>query len=200
MNRQNNAELERRGPVPQEELNDVSLSEEWQKRARKIVDNAYKIAAAVSEGFDAIEELEEFGGYEWGHAGHKTSLQDVRKTLQDIRYKLWSIQGLMPPSPAPRRNRRGNPGALWHGAGRQFGKLFQVAMRDAGYAGPLALTSEGSVTAIVGAKAMGWAYNRTIQPKGFASAMTKRNREQEITRDFDERFRKNRASEIGAAD
>ncbi len=50
-----------------------------------------------------------------------------------------------------------------------------------GYRGRLGAKSEESLTAHVGAKAVSWAYGIDIQAKGFASAMTRRDRTKKLT-------------------
>jgi hypothetical protein len=164
--RQNNAKLKSYGPVPLGLLKDVSLPEELNKRVRKITDAAKQLLAAA-------KELEDFaGGYRWG----AVSLEDVKDISERIALSPEASAALVTQtlSLAPSLTR---PREAWHAPGREMAPLIQAAMRDAGYRRKkLRMTDEESVTAMVGAAAINWAYAIEIGPAAFASAMKERDR------------------------
>jgi hypothetical protein len=139
-NRQNNAELERHGPVPLILLKDVSPAEEMDKRVRKFMSVANQLLVAANE-------LEDYArGYQWTDGNDTISLEDVKHFLG----RIGALPVARNSSPPPARGRRQQ---LWHAAAREIARLIIAAMRDAGYRGRLLMTDEESVTANVGAAA-----------------------------------------------
>ena len=165
INRHNNAERERAGPVDLSLLKDVSSAEEINKRVRKITARAKQMLADVSE-------LEDFnGGYRWG----TISLEDVEEILERIIASPEASAALETQIVTlPSSSRR--PREAWHATGREIAPLIQKALRDVGYDERLRMEDEESVTAQVGANVISWAYNIKIEAAGFASAMKDRDR------------------------
>jgi hypothetical protein len=172
VNRHNNAERARERPVPFGELKDVSLAEELNKRVRKVT-------AAAKQLMVAANELEDYaGGYQWTDKV-PLSLDDVKDVLEQIILSPEASAALATQVlPAPPSHRR--PHEAWHAAGREVAPLIQAAMRDAGYVRKKLRMADGeSVTAVVGAAVINWAYGIRIKPAGFASAMKERSRSSE---------------------
>ncbi len=163
--RQQNEEREKKGPVDVLELKDVSPAAELDKRVARLMRAANAVLAAG-------EELEDYnGGYVWECiGGGSVSLDDVKKMLG----RIGAFPRPLPPPPEPPRGQPKNP---WVAPAREFARLIQKAMKAEGYSGTLAMTNEDSVTAIVGAAAIRWAYReKKLQPGAFATAMRRRDR------------------------
>ena len=123
INQTNNAELERRGPVSVDQLKDVDLVEELNKRKRKVV-------AAAKQLRIAAQELEDFAGP--SHRFGAFSLADIQVISQGVETSpeasaCLATQILFPTS------RRGRRPKTWHVAAREIAPLIQNAMRAVGY-------------------------------------------------------------------
>jgi hypothetical protein len=171
VNRHNNAELERRGDVALKELKDVDPAEWLNKRVRSFT-------AAAKQLMVEANKIEDFaGGYQWG----VVSLWDVKHILAQVITSPEASAALATQTlPQPPSRRR--PREAWHAAGREMALLIQGAMRDVNYRGRLKMDDNESVTAVVGAAAINWAYAIDIAPTGFASAMKERSRSSETKR------------------
>jgi hypothetical protein len=75
---------------------------------------------------------------------------------------------------APPTSPLGRPNADWHKYGREFAKLIEAALENAGYLGPISKTDEKSATAIICVELVDIAFDLDIKPSGFASAMRER--------------------------
>jgi hypothetical protein len=71
--------------------------------------------------------------------------------------------------------KRGHPPKPWKQAAQQFSRSVRNALIQAGYVGPLSLTTP-STPVVITARAISWAYGRAITPEGLLSALRKRDR------------------------
>jgi hypothetical protein len=93
-----------------------------------------------------------------------TSIDDAIKNLkssskgQDVLNQIMTSRKIV----STRR-----PRAEWHAAGREIGKCIKGFVLSAGYKGVTGITDRLSVTAAVGAHAIGWAFRMELKPEGF---------------------------------
>jgi hypothetical protein len=165
--RANNAELQRDARagnrnVPLSKLKDVSPAEWADARIEAVERGAANLLAATIE-------LERYAPeYGWEYADGDVSLPELQETLR--RVKRHGTR-------APRRKpTRGRPPVPWREAGRQFAQAVIREMRAVGYKGRLGIRDAESVTAVVAARAISWAYHKRLSPSGFVSAMRNRAR------------------------
>jgi hypothetical protein len=162
VNRHDNAERERGGPVPLDELNDVAPGEEQDKRVRKFNDAVKNVTTCACE----LEECG-LGGYKWpyrvGTRYRTISLHDIQEFLGRIN----------PGVPAPPAAAHGLP---WRRAAREIGDKIKDALRKAGFRRSLKTTRDGSVVTEIGAAVLSWIYGIEIESAGFVAAVRRRNR------------------------
>ena len=169
LNRANNAELERAGPVPLLKLKDVSPRELLDRKVAKVNEAAAHLLATTIE-------LQNFsGGYFWTCVDGDLTLAELQAVLRKIG---------VPPLPLQlgRRPPRGKPTVPWRGVCRQFAQSVRIAMIDVGYKGSLAITNPNSVTAKVTASALSWAYRQRLSADAVVSAMRDRDRKKKTVR------------------
>jgi hypothetical protein len=161
LNRANNAELRRIGKLTPRDEKDASLAEWHSERIQKL-------GSAAKALIDAANEYERDIGNVFQAPDRDWSMDELREMLLGIAV----FAGPVEPA-APVRGRRAVP---WHDAASKFAKLVAQAMRDVGYSGSLRITDPGSVTSVVTAAAISWAYGKKLSPEGLVTNMRKRRR------------------------
>jgi hypothetical protein len=167
-NRHDNSEHERKsGSVPPLELKDVCPKE---YEAKKLNEFYHRVKQVLIEA-DKLEEY--FGNYTWEDSHGAISLAEIAGTLQRVNY--------VTPSSLPQKT--------WEETGRKIAKTIQIAMRKAGETKRLSAIKSENITAIVGARAITWAFEK-VTPEQFAEKMRNRRRRAkgEIPATFEARF------------
>jgi len=161
LNRANNAEHRRAGTLEPGTEKNVSLNEWIQRRTRKLGDAAKALIEASYEYERDVGTVLQCPDRDW--------------SMEEIQEMLLGMSALAGPRSASvaRRGRRPVP---WKDAARKFGRLVAVAMREAGYSGRLEIADPESVTAIVTAAAISWAYDQKLTPEGLVTNMRDRQR------------------------
>ncbi len=169
INNQNNRQLQQAGDVPLLELKDVSV-------AQLLDTKLAKVRAAALQMLAAFSEVEKFaGGYTWEGLGMRSSIS-FHEAKELIRAIALHPDGFRASPPTTDNIRVGRPKAGWHEAGREIAQLIKAVMHEAGYRGRLRTRDPESVVAIVGAHVVNRAYGTSIEPRGFAQAMSSRDR------------------------
>lgn len=122
-----------------------------------------------------IANLEEYAGnYNWIYSnGETVSVAEIEELIQLI--AMFPVPIASPEATGPTRSR---PTEVWHEAARPIARLIKDAFVRAGLPKKLSAKNENNPVAVVGAKAINWAYGTKIKPAGFASAMQRRDRTQ----------------------
>ena len=161
LNRANNAEHRRAGTLNPGTERDVSLDEWLQRRTRKLGDAAKALVEASYEYERDVGTVVQCPDRDW--------------SMEELQEMLLGMSALAGPR-NPSTTRLGRRPVPWKDAARRFGRLVAVAMREAGYSGRLEIADPESVTAIVTAAAISWAYNKKLTPEGLVTNMRDRQR------------------------
>jgi len=164
IHRQNNKWLQRSGDVPHSVLKDMTFDDVVSPRLGEV-------KAAADQLVVALRALERIvgSGYMLGHRSN-IPLAEAEAFAEAIAI------GPGPPRPSKASRGGGRPHPGWHEAARQIARRIKSTMREVEYRGRLREQDHESVTTIVGAHAITWAYGITVAPRGFAQAMTPRDR------------------------
>jgi hypothetical protein len=140
---------------------------------------ASSIQLAIRDFDTAASDLEEFcGGYAWTDKFGSISLEEARERVDGLKEFLWQIgaHAQFAEAATPPRAKEN-----WHVTGRRVAALIIYVEREMGLRA-LSATNESSATAVIGAKAINWAFGLEIEPSGFAVAMKTRDRKKSAKR------------------
>lgn len=154
LNRANNAELARCGPVNRVDLKDVSPGEVFDELVQNVV--------------SAVIALENFSG-----PVLKAKKQDIY--LAEFASIVKTVRLLHLPLARPKQS-RGKPPVPWKNAGRRFAEAVRELLREIRYRGETTVTSPTSASVVIATSAINWAYVSRLTPEGFVSAIRERSR------------------------
>jgi hypothetical protein len=165
-------------------LRDCQPADIVARKVQKVIEAASRIQLAIRDFEAAANDLEElYGGHVWTDRWGSISLEEVKEHVDDLHRFLWRIGAgaelavAAPPS-------RGRRGAEWHATGRDVARLIIRTLCGMKFPKRKALSSknEDSVTTIIGAEAINWAFGLKIGPAAFVAAMKGRDRKKPIKR------------------
>ena len=106
----------------------------------------------------AATELEDYdGNYTWPSPAGDVSLQNLFEILNTI------VPFAVPEPPGAGQ---GRPRVPWRDAGRGFARSVKLALTEVGYDGRLEVTDSESVTTVIAAAAISWAYEQKVSLQG----------------------------------